>query len=157
MIVWTKGRVKALETTVFGWVRWCTWMKSEISTQVEEIGISCRRIGEIQKEDNKALQWLYGERGEAEGAKIQQNLTSLLTAASVEPQQNTRRDGLISTVTAESVLDPLLSAAVRIRERNRRLNVVRIEAWAAEILKAAGTGDLPRLQRATAALKAELV
>jgi hypothetical protein len=88
---------------------------------------------------------------------MQQSLTSLLTAASVEPQHKTQREGLISTVTAEAVLDPLLSAAVRIRERNRRLNVVRIEAWAAEISKAAGTGDLPRLQRATAALKAELV
>jgi hypothetical protein len=157
MTVWTKRRVQELEATVLGWVRWSAWIKSEISTQLQEMGVSCRRIGEIQKEDNKALQWLYGERGEAEGAKMQQNLTSLLTAASVEPQQNTRRDGLISTVTAEAVLDPLLSAAVSIRERNRRLNVVRIEAWAAEISRAAGTGDLPRLQRATAALKAELV
>jgi hypothetical protein len=157
MTVWTKRRVQELEATVLGWVRWSAWIKSEISTQLQEIGVSCRRIGEIQKEDNKALQWLYGERGEAEGAKMQQSLTSLLTAASVEPQHKTQREGLISTVTAEAVLDPLLSAAVRIRERNRRLNVVRIEAWAAEISKAAGTGDLPRLQRATAALKAELV
>ena len=157
MTFWTKGRVNALETTLVGWVRWSSWIKSEISTQVEEIRQSCRRIGEIQKEDNKALQWIYGERGEAEGAKMQQSLTGHLTAASVEPQNNTRRDGLISTVTAGAVLDPLLGAAVRIRERNRRLNVVRIESWAAEISKAAGTGDLPRLQRATAALKTELV
>jgi hypothetical protein len=114
MTAWTKGRVNALETTLVGWVRWSSWMKSEISTQVEEIRQSCRRIGEIQKEDNKALQWIYGERGEAEGAKMQQSLTGLLTAASVEPENNTRRDGLISTLTAEAVLDPLLGAAVRI-------------------------------------------